>query len=113
MIKTLNREEHEEREREIQAPISLNILHQILISKAPEVRNWKRNMMESRDSRGEVSRQIKLECLQSSKNISLYSLIGHNRPIFLIDGYDKTVHRGPFQLSRDRWIWDGRSRWAF
>ena len=39
-IKSLNREEHEEREGEIQAPISPNILHQILISKAPEVRNW-------------------------------------------------------------------------
>ena len=64
--------------------------------------------------RGEVSirgsnKQMKLldfqlECLQSSKNISLYRLIGRNRPIFLIDGYDKTVYCGPFQLSRDRWI---------
>ena len=27
-----------------------------------------------------------------------------NRPIKTIDGYDETVHDGPFQLSRDRRI---------
>ena len=37
-IKLINRLEHEEREDEIQAPISPNLFHQILISKAPKVR---------------------------------------------------------------------------
>ena len=58
-------------------------------------------------------REIPQEYLQSLKNISLYKLIGRNRPIVLIDGYNETVHRGSFQLSLDRWIWDGRSGWAF
>ena len=31
-----------------------------------------------------------------------------NRPISLINGRDETVHRGPFQLSHDRQIEDGR-----
>ena len=48
--------------------------------------------------------EIPQEYLQSSKNISLYKLIGCNRPIVLIDSYDETVHRGSFQLSRDHWI---------
>ena len=48
--------------------------------------------------------EILQECLQKSKNASFYRLIGHNHPIVLIDGYDKTVHHGPFQLSRDCWI---------
>ena len=57
--------------------------------------------MESRDSRGEVSKQIncfdfQLECLQSSKNISLYRVFYRNRPIETIDSYDETVHDGPF-----------------
>ena len=57
--------------------------------------------MELRDSRGEVSKQIKfldfqLECLQSSKNISLYRIFDRNRPIETIDGYHETVHDGPF-----------------
>ena len=65
--------------------------------------------MESRDSRGEVSKQIncfdfQLECLQSSKNRSFYNIFGCNRPIILINGYDETVHRGPFQISRGRRI---------
>ena len=59
--------------------------------------------------RGEVSRQLnqiefQLECLESSKNMSFYSTFGCNRPIVLIDGYDGTVHRGPFHLSRGRSI---------
>ena len=29
-------------------------------------------------------------------------LFGRNRPIETIDGYDGTVHRGPFQKSRSR-----------
>ena len=65
--------------------------------------------MESRETRGMVSRQfnlieIQLECLQMSKNKSFYSNFRRNRPIVSIDGYDETVHRGPFQLSRSRSI---------
>ena len=61
---------------------------------------------------GMVSRQfnlieIQLECLQMSKNKSFYSNFGRNRPIFSIDDYDETVHRGPFQLSRDLRIENG------
>ena len=65
--------------------------------------------MESREMRGKVSRllnyiEFQLECLQSSKNKSFYSVFGCNRPIVSIDGYDRTVHRGPFQFSHDRQI---------
>ena len=65
--------------------------------------------MRLRETRGEVSKQIKLldfqlECLQSSKNISLYRVFYHNRPIETIDDYDETVHRGPFRLNRNRRI---------
>ena len=50
---------------------------------------------------GEVSKWIncfdfQLECLQSPKNISLYRVFYRNRPIETIDGYDETVHDGPF-----------------
>ena len=42
-----------------------------------------------------------------SKNKSFYRAFDRNRPI---DGYDGTVHRGPFRLSRGRLIlmngWD-------
>ena len=38
------------------------------------------------------------------KNISLYRAFDRNRPIKTINGYDETVHRGPFRLSRDRQI---------
>ena len=63
--------------------------------------------MRSRETRGEVSKQIKfldfqLECLQSSKNRSFYSIFGRNRLIVSIDGYDRTVLRGPFQKCRGR-----------
>ena len=51
--------------------------------------------------------EILFECLQRTKNTSFYSVFGRNRPIVSIDGYDETVHRGPFQLSRDRRICDG------
>ena len=69
--------------------------------------------MESREMRGMVSRQfnlieIQLECLQMSKNKPFYSNFGRNRLIVSIDGYNETVHRGPFQLSRNRRIEDGR-----
>ena len=68
--------------------------------------------MESRETRGMVSRQfnfieIQLECLQMSKNKSFNSNFGRNSPIVSIDGYDETVHCGPFQLSFDRRIEDG------
>ena len=101
MIKPLNHQKREERDRGIQAAISPSFLHQILTSNPPWMRKWERKRMESRDSRGEVSKQIncfdfQLECLQSSKNISLYRVFDRNRPIEMIDGYDETVHDGPF-----------------
>ena len=37
-----------------------------------------------------------------SKNKSFYRAFDRNRPIETIDGYDGTVHRGPFCLSRGR-----------
>ena len=57
--------------------------------------------MRSIETRGEVSKQIKLldfqlECIQSSKNISIQRVFDRNRPIEAIDGYDETVHDGPF-----------------
>ena len=65
--------------------------------------------MGSRDSRGEVSKQIncfdfQLECFTNQKNMSFYRAFGRNRPIETIDGYDGTVHRGPFQKYCGRWI---------
>ena len=56
----------------------------------------------------EVSRQsIRLNLtrmLKNVKNTSFYRRKFRNRPIKTIDGYDETVHRGPFQLSSDRRI---------
>ena len=40
----------------------------------------------------------------STKNTSIYTKFGRNRPIVSIDGYDETVHRGPFRLRRGRRI---------
>ena len=40
--------------------------------------------------------------LTNVKNASFYRANFRNRPIVSIDDYDETVHRGPFQLSRDR-----------
>ena len=37
-----------------------------------------------------------------SKNKSFYRAFDRNRPIETIDGYDGTVHRGPFLLNRGR-----------
>ena len=37
------------------------------------------------------------------EQVILY-IFGRNRPIVSIDGYDETVHRGPFQISRGRRI---------
>ena len=46
--------------------------------------------------------------LRIVKNMSFYRASFRNRPIVSIDGYDETVHRGPFQLSRDcRIVMDG------
>ena len=42
--------------------------------------------------------------LTNVKNESFYRANFRNRPIVSIDGYDETVHRGPFRLSRDRRI---------
>ena len=36
--------------------------------------------------------------------MSFYRVFGRNRPIETIDGYDGTVHRGPFRLGRSRRI---------
>ena len=68
--------------------------------------------MESRETRGMVSRQfnlieIQLECFTITKNSSFYGNFGRNRLIVSIDGYDETVHRGPFQKYRNRPIVDG------
>ena len=73
--------------------------------------------MESRETRGKVSRQLnyiefQLDCLQLSKNISLYRVFYRNRPIETFDGYDETVHRGPFRICRIRRIADGWSRYS-
>ena len=56
-----------------------------------------------------MSKQInfldfQLECLESPKNISIYTLSGRNCPIETIGGYNGTVCRGPFRKYRDRWI---------
>ena len=40
--------------------------------------------------------------LTNVKNESFYRANFRNRPIVSIDGYDETVHHGPFRLSRDR-----------
>ena len=45
-----------------------------------------------------------LECIKNRKNISFYRVFGHNRMIKMIDGYDETVHRGPFRLYCSRQI---------
>ena len=38
--------------------------------------------------------------LRTSEEHSIYTKFGRNRPIETIDGYDGTVHRGPFRLIR-------------
>ena len=58
--------------------------------------------MRSRETGGEVSRQInlfdfQLECFRIRKNTAFYRDFGRNRPIKMIDGYDGTVHCGPFK----------------
>ena len=66
-------------------------------------------MMGSRESKGEVSRQIncfdfQLEWFTNLRNTSFYRNFGRNRPIKTINDYDGTVHRGPFQKYRGRGI---------
>ena len=46
--------------------------------------------------------EILQECLQKSKNASIYRQIGRKRPIALINCCDETVHHEPLPLSRDR-----------
>ena len=80
MIKPINHEEHQERLDENQAAISHNLLHQISILRAPCMRKWKRNTMESRETRGKVSRQLnyiefQLGCLQMLNNKSFIGLL--------------------------------------
>ena len=63
--------------------------------------------MESRETRERVSRElnwieISTRMLRILKNTSFYRLFMRNRLIVSIDGYDGTVHRRPFQLSRNR-----------
>ena len=38
--------------------------------------------------------------LTTTKNMYFYRVFDRNRLIKMIDGYDGTVHRGPFQISR-------------
>ena len=64
--------------------------------------------MESRETRGMVSRQfnlieIQLECLKMSKNP--FGNFGRNRLIVSIDGYDETSTMDPFGKYRGRRIW--------
>ena len=48
--------------------------------------------------------------LRTSEEHLIYTTFGRNRPIETIDGYDETVHRGPFRICRISRIADGRSR---
>ena len=52
---------------------------------------------------------FQLECFRISKNILFYRTFGRNRPIKTIDGYNGTVHRGPFRIYCIRRIADGGS----
>ena len=63
--------------------------------------------MESRETRERVSRQfnwieISTRMLRTLEEHSIYTKFGRNCPIETIDGYDRTVHRGPFHLSHGR-----------
>ena len=61
--------------------------------------------MESRETREKVFRQlnqieISTRMLTNVEEQSFYWTFDRNRPIETIDGYNGTVHRGPFHLSR-------------
>ena len=58
VIKPLNRQKREERDVEIQASISLNLLNQVPSSCPPWMWNLVEKKLELRDSRREVSKQI-------------------------------------------------------
>ena len=63
--------------------------------------------MELREMRERVSRElnwieISTRLLRTSEEHSIYTKFGRNRLMKMIDGYDGTVHRGPFHLSRGR-----------
>ena len=73
------------------------------------MRKWKKNTLRSRETRERgvltvnwIESQTRM--LKNVKNMPFYRAKIRNRPIKTIDGYDETVHRGPFQLSRDRQI---------
>ena len=61
VTKLINHQENEEREEDVQAAISADLRRQISISKASWVRKWVQNMIESRDSRRLLSKQINLD----------------------------------------------------
>ena len=73
------------------------------------MRKWKKNTLRSRETRERgvltvnwIESQTRM--LKNVKNMPFYRAKIRNRLIKTIDGYDETVHRGPFQLSRDRRI---------
>ena len=62
-----------------------------------------------RNERGGVFLDFQLEWFEHQRNTSFYTHFGRNRPIEMIDGYDETVHDGPFRKYRGRRIVDGAS----
>ena len=48
--------------------------------------------------------EILLECLQKTKNSSIYRVFDHNGPIVSINGYDETSTMDRFRKCRDRRI---------
>ena len=66
--------------------------------------------MESRETSGMVSRQfnfieIQLECIHRRRTRLFKLNLGVTVRSKRSDGYDETVHRGPFRLSPSRPIW--------
>ena len=71
--------------------------------------------MESRETRGSVSRQvnlieIQLECFRTTKNIEFYRGFDRNRPIETIHGYDKRSIVDSFRKCHVRRIANGGPR---
>ena len=71
------------------------------------MRKWKRNTLRSRETRERgvltvnwIESQTRM--LKNLKNMPFYRAKIRNRPIKTIDGYDETVHRGPFRKCRSR-----------
>ena len=50
-INPINRRKYRKAPRRVQAAISTKLPDEILISSAPEVRNWKENTLRSRETR--------------------------------------------------------------